>query len=373
MPKRVAPFLIASLVVGGFASPAAAQEKVEARPPVVIPRVPTVEIRTGPPEATSSNVPLTGAGKLHAPLDAAGLAYGLTIPARPMELGVEVWFGKDGKPTRCQNALSTNLRENGGGAHVIAYRVLRELICEQAMQDWSFELYDWYGAEVDRGFVTAHFRITPTVKLYAPVTPAGIFNPGANIRVDYWVREGEDPTCNVRTALVDPAQAEAICDLVKSDPEKHLMPLKDERPTPFRTTKPLVIDWEQTILRVERKPSFKVKDFGSVVYRRLDRDLPEGSVQDMSEIGFESRLSPNDNPAWRQSDYRWTGRTLSLLGIDDRGRVQTCVPLETSGSAHVDNGVCAAMVRKSRAAKGKAPAGQQYRYVVAPALWKPAR
>ena len=373
MLKRVAPFLIAGLLLGGPTLPAAAQENVGAISKVTIPRVPTVEIQTGPPEATSSNVPLSGAGKLHAPLDPAELVYGLTIPPRPIELGVEVWFGKDGKPTRCDNALYSNLRENGGGAHVVAYRALKQLICERAMEDWSFELHDWYGAEVDKGFVTAHFRITPTVKLYAPVTPAGIFNPGANIRVYYSAREGEDPTCDVSTPLVDPAQAEAICDLVKSDPEKHLLPLKDERPTPFRTTKALVIDWEQTTLQVERKPSFKVKDFASVVYRRLDRDLPEGSVQDIGAIGFEPRLTPEDNPAWRQSDSNWTGRTLSLLGIDDRGRVRTCVPLETSGSAYVDNGVCAAMVDKSRAAKGKALAGQPYRYVVAPALWKPDR
>ncbi|MBX7456903.1 hypothetical protein K3152_01460 [Qipengyuania sp. 1NDH17] len=372
MPKRVAPFLIASLIAGGIGLPAVAQEKVEARPPVVVSRVPTVELVTDPPKATSANVPLTGAGSVKAPLDPGGLRFGLHIPAGAMELGVKVWFDANGEPDDCGFANHDNLGDYDARRYFPSYKVLREQICAQAMENWSFKLADWYGAKVDRGFATVDFRITPTVKLAEPLE-ATRYLPSASVRVDYWAREGEAPTCTVRTALTDPAQAEAICAWVLVDPEKNLMPLEDGRVTPYRTTQPLLLDWNETSLEVQRRPSFKVFDFTSLVYRRLDRDLPEGSVQDIGAVGFESRLSPDDNPAWRTTDHRWTGRTLSLLGIDDRGRVRTCVPLKTSGSAQVDNGVCAAMVRKSRAAKGKAPAGQRYRYVVAPALWKPAR
>ncbi|QZD95807.1 hypothetical protein [Qipengyuania gelatinilytica] len=375
MSKRVAPFrILAALLVGGAISSAYAQETQEGQGEVLSgppPKVRTVELITGQPEATSSNVPLSGAGKISMPLDTKGLEFGLNVPPGHMELGVKVWFDAAGKATDCSFARYDNLGSYDRRRYFQSYKVLREQICAQALENWSFELADWYGAKVDRGFATVDFRLTPTVKLAEPLE-ATRYLPAASIRVDYWVREGEEPTCKVRTALTDPAQAAAICEFVLADPENNLMPMKEGRPTPFRSTRPLLIDWSETSLKILPRPSFKNLDVTSLLYRRLDRELPDGSLQDIAAINFESRLSTRDNPAWRTTDPNWRGRTLSLLGIDDKGRVRTCVPLRTSGSALVDNGVCAAMVRKSRAAKGKALAGQDYRYVVAPAVWKPA-
>ncbi|MEM6477077.1 MAG: hypothetical protein AAF687_13015 [Pseudomonadota bacterium] len=320
-------------------------------------------------KASPAIVPLTGAGKFTFPLDASLLPIGTWRPPAPIELSGRFWFDGEGRGVACEDfGISAGWAMLGDGFDGFDSKAFRAALCAQFKSKARFELADWYGGTVERGYVNVKIEVRLEYALEEPVRLASRENgTGHQLRILNAKRKNSDED-DLRCIFENPVQRDKrrrVCDIVLGSipAKKPIAPGKSKsfavyiptKETPPIATGRVRIDRDKGPLR----PNYVVPSKDGL------------SFLEKGEFELDLQFQIDDNPLWRwELNPSWEGKVSIQLEIHPDGRIKRCVPVRTSGNALVDNGTCAAAVKRGRVEfLGREPDGPVY-YRTA-VTWRP--
>lgn len=294
--------------------------------------------------ASADQVPLDGAGKLTSSIDLAALPWRKWSPAHPVEVDAQLWFDDRGKPVDCsvpylRAGWSPSAWDN---ADLDSFR---KAICDQFKASGRFRLSEWYAGEVRRGFVNAALVLYPKIVLNGEVRflPRGA-GPAVELQLNRTA--GGPLQCRVASSRIDAAGGKAICDAFLEQHLANAFPkLADESWVgSFRTVAYVKANSANEGLTSSFAFSLKRSDL-KPAYAPI---VPAGASIPATELGMRLAVDTKDNPYWVKGDV-WNGVSTIQVAIAPNGKITSCVPVKTSGSALLDNTACAVAVRKGKA------------------------
>lgn len=323
-----------------------------------------------PIDITPDNVELTNAGALDFPVDLSKL----NLPGgAPQEMQVKLWFDAEGRVVGCDPV-------KGDAANAAT-------LCGQGMAHGRLSLMPGFGEPIRRGFIVVSITVTPS-RTYQlePERPIAFSGAGTGLAMNLVLGPQPDgggarhcsvnfggflPGTQDRGTLSDAAQA-AICTAFNE------RETKGEMPCPTFSAPPTV-RWTGFECHVAARPgafTTSVRHQASAVLQYVHADLrypPDDSAP-------AERLNPADGDMvvppgganYPPLLVRWgvQGRVQALLGVKSDGTITTCRPLESSGTAALDNATCSMFVRRAHYRFATPPSYMGLRFAKATVNWK---
>lgn len=311
------------------------------------------------PRPFAENVPLDGAGELIFPVDITRIGFGDWRSGEPIIIDALLRFDGEGDPLDCaiRSVRTTSGVKLPPGLDRAA---LRTAFCQQFRSVARFKLASWYGAEVKGGFVNAQVIVRVDHKLKKPLRLVSK-EKGTGIVVE--VERGKThpnglwPLLCDSNGILSRSEDRKVCRLIRDEPGfKSALALED---TPGRRSRYSRIFLETLSAPLSGEAHSKFS-YQKTAFQPRYRILPREAYPSVTSDQVEFRLSVSvaDNPLWSDGIRSWTGRVSVQLEVLPNGRVQRCVPIESSGNAWVDNSTCSAIVRKARIRfRGERPQG----------------
>lgn len=331
-------------------------QAVTAQPVPSLPPTKAVEIN-------AENVDLAGAGDLDFEADPAKVPPASTLPPVDEGLPLKLWLNGQGRPLQCDPTAGT-------------YPEVAKAVCTQLMDKAHFTFASGFAQPMSKGFVMIDAHFAPIPK-YEPNRPVQFVAPGKGsaIRLSIWpAPDGETPKsrCILMTEDFGLKASIAICDAYLAAETKNRALCSAIAPAPVAGLSMLSC----SIAVHAPAPSSRRDIFTNLIpgYRNADIRYPPDTTPPDERLGhkdgrLETSIRPDDYPPVALR-YGLEGKVAVLLGIGSDGRIMSCRPLRSSGTALLDNSTCSLMPRRAHFLfAGSPPAYSGLRYAAVALGW----